>query len=136
MQSPKSMLQLEEKGENMILKIDNIADLDLSTLSLDSLNCKFHTGHSYLKSQSGRTKEYGYRTGVMTSIGDIEISVWIKAVESIIRRDNEWDLQLKLREWYKDSFAEKDNLGALENHAARLYKNINWVDYRKFKESC
>lgn len=114
------------------VKINEIADLDLDTITLEELAIKFHTGQAYIKSQNGRHKEFGYRTGVMTPVGDIEQSVWVEAVERVIHRIGEWDLQLKLREWYKGSFAEKDNLGALEAHSIRLYKDPKWVDYRKF----
>lgn len=128
------MVQLEKKGKKMsIVKIDKITDLDLDTITLEELAIKFHTGHAYIKSQNGRHKEFGYRMGVMTPLGDIEQSVWVEAVERVIKKIGEWDLQLKLREWYKkDLFAQKDNLCALEAHSIRLYQDPKWVDYRKF----
>ena len=51
--------------------VDRINDLNLDTVTLEDLQCRFFTGRAYVKSQIGRRKEYGYREGVMTPIGDI-----------------------------------------------------------------
>lgn len=51
--------------------VDRVGDLDLDTVALEDLQCRFFTGRAYVKSQIGRRKEYGYREDVMTPIGDI-----------------------------------------------------------------
>ena len=114
-------------------RIDAIENLDLDNLKIEDLRCSYMTGQSYLKKTVGRSKEYGYRTGVMTPIGDVLESVWHEAVECIIKRDGEWRLQLRLREWYRGSFDEKYDRGALTNHVSRLYRNPDWVDYQEFQ---
>lgn len=114
-------------------QIDSLDGLNLETLKLEDLQCLYFTGSSYLKQIVGRHREYGYRSGVMTPVGDVLNSIWREAAESIIKRDDEWQLQLRLRDWYRGSFDEKDNIGALSNHCRRLYNDPNWVDYQEFQ---
>lgn len=52
------------------------AELDAEKLTFEDLRCHFGTGRSYVISGTGRDRKTGYRTGVQTDVGDIEVSEW------------------------------------------------------------
>lgn len=66
--------------------IDRLEQLDLSQLKGMDLHLQYCTGRS-LVTGSGRNKAHSYRNGIQTPVGDIEISVWIKAAEHLVERD-------------------------------------------------
>ena len=43
-------------------------------LTFSDLRAHYGTGRAYLISQKGREKKYGYRKGIQTDIGDLEVS--------------------------------------------------------------
>ena len=58
-------------------------------VSFADLRCRFQTGRSYVVSGTGRNRIYGYRTGVMCQLGDIERSDWIQMVKDLICRSGD-----------------------------------------------
>lgn len=124
--------------ETLIDSIEELMDL-LKTITLEQLRWKYGTGRTFTI-VTPQEKKSRYRQGIMTEIGDIEESVWMQAVEYIIKRDNETELHKNLREWLKDTFigwfkTDKDlTLYALRLHTSRIFDNSDWVDYVAFNK--
>lgn len=121
--------------------IDRIEDLKdiLDTVTCEQLRHKYGTGRSFTI-VTLQEKKSRYRKGVMTEVGDIEESVWMQAMEYIIKRDNETELHKNLCEFVKDHFigwfkTERDLIFyALQLHSLRIFDNPKWVDYIKFNQ--
>lgn len=111
--------------------------VEIKKLKFSELRVRFGTGRSFLISGSGRDKRYGYRNGVMTELGDLEISEWKSVLTELIAYHGEQGLQEQLREWCKESYlwlhskAEVEE-EALTLHAARIFDDPAWVDYIPF----
>lgn len=117
-----------------IVRIDQI---DIEKLTFVDLRKHYDTGRSYTISGSGRDRKTGYRQGVMTDIGDIELSDWKKLVYMLIERAGEEKMQRCLYEWVKDNIPwlhnDKDREAkALEMHTMRLFDNPKWTNYEAF----
>ena len=73
----------------------------LEELNSVDLIIHYHTGRSVYLGGSGKNKQFGYRTGVQTNLGDIEISEWLNVVKQLIEfrgeteRYNEFLLNVK-----------------------------------------
>ena len=65
-------------------------------LKFEDLRKRYGTGRSYTISGSGKNRVTGYRTGVMTNIGDIEVSQWERLVHELISRNQEEELYAHL----------------------------------------
>ena len=78
------------------------------------LRCRFQTGRSYVISGTGRNRIYGYRTGVMCQLGDIERSNWIQMVKDLICRSGEQKLYEQLLLHLKDHNYAKESKAELE----------------------
>ena len=101
-------------------------------VSFSDLRCRFQTGRSYVVSGTGRNRIYGYRTGVMCQLGDIERSDWIQKVKDLICRSGEQKLYEQLLQHLKDHNYTKESKSelefkALELHADRIFDNELWV---------
>ncbi len=89
---------------------------------------------------TGRKAEgSSYRVGKMTKLGDIEEAEWVGMAERLIKKNGEWELFEKLKEWYKDTVkwfrGEKElHIYSLECFVARIFDNPEWVDYADFNE--
>lgn len=108
-------------------------------LSFEDLRKRYGTGVGYLISDHGRgRKTYGYRLGIMTQIGDIELSVWRKLMRNLIEKAGEQNLYDTLKEWVRSFPWLKDEEDieqyALELHSARIFDNAQWVDYLEFNQ--
>ena len=106
-------------------------------LTFEDLRAHFGTGRSYIKSGSGRDAVYGYRSGVMTNIGDIEENEWAQLMMDLVIRSGETALQEQLRFWAKEHCAwlhtkKEVERYALELHSSRIFDNPKWVDYELF----
>lgn len=106
-------------------------------LTFSDLRYRFGTGRAVLLSGSGRDKKYGYRLGVMTVIGDIEISEWKELMRSVISRFGEEELHAQLCEWEMGNtpwlHTKAETLEyALELHSARIFDDPQWVDFIPF----
>lgn len=112
---------------------DQLAD----SVTFEDLSVHFFTGRSILLSGTGRDKKYSYRSGVMTDVGDIELSRWRELVHGLIEKAHEQTLHEQLLKWVKDCCPfqhtrEEIETYALEIHASRLFDNPKWAAYDEF----
>lgn len=114
----------------------SLAHKPIEDLKFSDLRVHYGTGRSFLISGTGRDKKYGYRHGMMTDLGDLEISEWKALITALIEYHGEQELQEQLLQWCRDGGwpSRKDELEAhaLELHAARLFDNPAWADYIPF----
>lgn len=118
--------------------IDKLEQLDLQQLSMGDLRWMYCTGKG-LTTGSGRDKKHSYRRGIQTLIGDIELSVWIKAAEYIVERDG---LQEELERLLPFVTAINGSLYAgqllhayhLDLCLSGIYHNPTWVDFVPYNE--
>ena len=82
--------------------------------SIADLRCRFQTGRSHVVSGTGRNRIYGYRTGVMCKLGDIERSDWIQMVKVLICRSGEQKLYEQLLQHLKEHNYAKESKSELE----------------------
>ena len=124
-----------------IMRINSIREIDLDTITLSDIRWKYGTGISTdTGSRKAGTYKPGYRTGVMTDIGDIQIDIWRQAAEHIARRDGEVWLVDALMAWEKASNYGKKSQGELYLHTLLLYShrmfdNQTWVDFIPFNRT-
>ncbi|MFR9200129.1 MAG: hypothetical protein ACLVML_04820 [Candidatus Gastranaerophilaceae bacterium] len=109
-------------------------------LTFSDLRAHYGTGRAYLISQKGREKKYGYRKGIQTDIGDLEVSEWKRLVRELIERSGEQELQEQLVEWAKVHCMwlhtkEEVELYALKLHASRIFDNKKWAGYLAFNQA-
>lgn len=112
-------------------------ELDAEKLTFEDLRCHFRTGRSYVISGTGRDRKTGYRTGIQTDVGDIEVSEWKMLMKDLIRRSDEEILYELLFQWVSQTMLwlhtkQEQELEALELHAMRIFDNPLWVDYIPF----
>ena len=112
---------------------DQLAD----SVTFEDISVHFFTGRSILLSGSGRDKKYSYRSGVMTDVGDIELSRWRELVHGLIEKAHEQTLHEQLLKWVKDCCPfqhtrEEIETYALELHASRIFDNPKWAAYDEF----
>ena len=120
-------------GYCRVATVDQLAD----SVTFENLRVHFFTGRSILLSGSGRDKKYSYRSGVMTDVGDIELSRWCELVRGLIKKANEQALHEQLLKWVKDCCPfqhtrEEIETYALELHASRIFDNPQWAAYNEF----
>ena len=106
-------------------------------LKFEDLRKRYGAGRSYTISGSGKNRVTGYRTGVMTNIGDIEVSQWERLVHELISRNQEEELYAHLCQWIKETALwlhgkHEIEQYALELHADRIFDNPKWRDYIPF----
>lgn len=114
---------------------DQLAD----SVSFEDLRVHFFTGRSILLSGSGRDKKYSYRNGVMTDVGDIELSRWRELVRGLIEKAHEQALHEQLLKWVKECCPfqhtkEEIETYALELHASRIFDDPQWAAYDVFNQ--
>ena len=77
-----------------------------------------------------------YRHGVETRIGNIEYSVWLEAVKSLINRIGENEIYEKYEYIYKTSpspaLARDYQSYAIRSYITDLHMNPKWVEYDRF----
>ena len=108
-------------------------------LTFEDLHCCYSTFRPYVKSGSGRDKVYDSFVGVVTPVGEIEISEWRGLVKELIARAGEEELFEHLKVWAKEECAwlhTKQEIEdyALELHANRIFDNPDWADYQSFRK--
>ena len=107
--------------------------------TLADLYPRYRTGQSYLVSRSGKNKIYGYRSGMMTPVGDIEISQWERLVQEVMKREKEEKLYSHLLEWVQNHYPWLHNVQerkeyTLELYASRIFDNPKWCNYLAFNQ--
>lgn len=117
------------------------AELDAEKLTFKDLRCHFETGQSYVISGRGRDRKTGYRTGIQTNVGDIEVSEWKMLMKDLIRRSDEEFLYKLLFQWVSQNIPwlhtkQEYELYSLKLHAMRIFENPDWADYEAFKDYC
>ena len=81
--------------------IDNISGIPADVTFRD-LRVHYRTGRAVRLSGTGRDKEYTYRVGVQTDLGDIELPIWQEAMQRLIHASGEDELQQALLAYVKD----------------------------------
>lgn len=114
--------------------IDGLEQLDLASLTAADLEVHFLTGRA-VDIGIGRDKRKLYRSGVQTDIGDIEISVWVKAAEHIVDRDGLKEELEHLRPFalYTSNAGrftkQHEYVRHLDMCLSALYRNPVWVGF-------
>ena len=122
-------------GYNSVTTAEQIVD----SLAFQDLRVHFFTGKAVLLSGSGKDKKYTYRSGVMTDVGDIELSLWRELVHGLIENAHEQVLYEQLLKWVKDCCPFQHTrveieTYALELHASRIFDNPQWTAYDVFNQ--
>ncbi len=117
-------------------RIRDLREIDFSTLNFEDLRWKYGTFQS-TSTGSGRHKEYGSWTGVKTSIGEIEKSVWYQAAERLIHQKGEQKILDALTQWgmehnYLRESPSQIRKAAMQLHIDRIFENPRWVDFVPF----
>lgn len=111
----------------------------LQEITFAQLHVRYETGRSFPISGTGRDRKYGYRTGCMTELGDIELSEWMELVRCLIERKGEQQLQENLLSWVKENCPwlhtqTEQETYSLSLHASRIFDCREWVDYTAFNK--
>lgn len=119
------------------ISVDGVGYL-IGDLTYRQLACRHCTGRAVQLRGDGIHKEYAYRNGVVTAIGDIEENQWMSLVKCLVREKYEEErLYGQVLEYISGRIpwartgAERE-FQALEMMADRLFDNENWVDYLYF----
>ena len=112
-------------------------DIRNEDLTFDNLSWRFGTGRAYVISGSGRDRVMGYRTGVQTKLGDIELTEWMALMQKLVGLSGEQKLYDALVEWETEHNyckAKKAEIAqrAMELHSNRIFDNPAWVDFIPF----
>lgn len=123
--------------EQRLIDANTLYKTDEYTFS--QLRVHFRTGRSLIVSGTVRDRKYGYRTGYMTEIGDIESAQWEEMVKCLIERSEEQTLQENLLTWVKENCPwlhnqKQQELYSLLLHASRIFDRKDWVHYEKFNK--
>ena len=115
------------------------SELDTEQLTFDDLRYMHGTGRSYTISGTGRDRKMGYRTGVQTPVGDLEISEWCQLLKQLIERSGETELHTLLELWVKEHAPWLHTRGEYEKealilHSMRIFEDPQWVDYEAFNQ--
>lgn len=107
--------------------------------TLADLYPRYHTGQAYLKFVSGKNKVYGYHSGMMTPVGDIEKGTWEHLVQEVMKREKEEKLYSHLLEWVQNHYpwlhdTQEKKEYTLELYASRIFDNPEWRDYLAFNQ--
>lgn len=116
--------------------VDSISDIPADVTFCD-LRVHYRTGRAVRLSGTGRDKEYTYRVGVQTDLGDIELPIWQEAMQRLIHASGEDELQQALLAYVKDHICwwhtQAERLQeSLELHACRTFEDPRWTDYDLF----
>lgn len=123
----------------MMNEINNINNVKIS---LEELKPLLNTGRSITSETimyGKKTKVYKYRNGILTTQGDIEESVWVKAVKSLAQSLGEYNLLENLTDRNFVGFhckSDKELQGAAcRLYIGRIYDNKKWVRYVQFNDT-
>lgn len=106
-------------------------------VTFETLRVRYGTGRSYLIHTEGRHKVYGYRKGVMTGLGDLELKEWRRLATELVETSQEQQLYRNLLEWGKEhnNCSRSDSeleIETLELHMGRIFDDPLWVGYIPF----
>ena len=131
------VMSMSVYNHDVINSINQIPNRD--TLTHEDLRVFYGTGQSIHVSGTGRYKEYDYRVGVQTKIGDIKIDVWCQLAKELIERSGKEHLYQRLFNWEKEhNYCHRTKreleIHVLELYCMRIFDHPNWVDYEAFSE--
>lgn len=114
-----------------------MVEIQAKDITFENIKYQYATGRAYTISGTGRNRVTGYRVGVQTKLGDIEISKWMDLMRELIEKAGEQALHAALIEWYTEhnyTKASKAEIArkALESHSHRIFENEEWVDFLPF----
>lgn len=122
-------------------RINHINEVSVEELSLADIRWMYGTGQDRTTG-TGRNKEHFYRSGVMTRIGDVLLSVWYELAKALIAREGLNDLCAQLEVFYKETSAPQLYAGregtrelhqeALQLCVSRIFDNPKWVGFVPF----
>lgn len=106
-------------------------------ITFETLRVHYGTGRSFLIRKDGRRSIHGYRRGVMTDLGDLELEQWRRLAEELIQSSKEQQLYQNLLEWKQEHNYTRCSMAelatdTLELHMARIFDDPLWVDYVPF----
>ncbi len=117
------------------IRIDHYTGPDITDYA--DLVMHYGTGQAY-KIPHPYKKLTGYRRGIQTNLGDIEISEWQRLIKGLIKKKGEQDLFDKLLTWEKENhvLTKYDNITqhTLELFASRIFDNEEWYDFIPFNK--
>lgn len=116
--------------------INSVGQLDLDAVTLSDIRWQYGTFRPY-STGSGRDKKHFSRSGVATSIGDLQEDLWYQVAEHIAKRDGEEWLVEALAQWNKAHNYCKDSptelrRDALQSYSCRIFDDPQWVRYVPF----
>ena len=119
-------------------RIDKIDQLDLQALTAPDIRLRFWTGqagHAFKRGEKITT----YRTGIMTPLGDIEVSVWIQAAEALVEREHLQEEVEHITPYIEfpgdqqTAIRRQDlKIRALDAVLSGLYRNPEWVRFVEY----
>ncbi len=118
-------------------RINDISLVSPEQITHANLTVLHETGQSVYVSGTGKNKEFRYRVGKQTEIGDIEISIWKQLVEQLVANEGDEELLDHYREWIRKNCPWIRTEKAAEEGAYLLYVsqtclNRNWWGYVRF----
>ncbi len=124
--------------------VDSISAVDLSKLTYKDIRWMYGTGRSLSKG-SGREKTYTYRSGVMTKIGDIEESVWLKIATEVVKLNDDMHHYNNLcemlskgnyRHYYNGPKGETElHKDVLSHCVSQNYNEEQWVCFVEYNQT-
>lgn len=117
-------------------RIDSASEIDPGIIDFSNICCRYRTGVD-TTTGSGVYKKHSYRHGVMTKLGDIEITVWTKIVEQLIEKNDEkWLFDVLVRWETKGDYINRTRKElwylVLELYTSRIFDNPEWIDFISF----
>ncbi len=129
--------------EKSALSLDSNISVDgkeyrVGDLTLKDIQFQVRTGRAVVRRGDGRNKEYAYRDGVKTPIGDIELSLWEEVARALI--SDKFNLAAEYdacEEWARRNApwlkTDRDrDVYALDMVVSRLTENALWVEFVPF----
>lgn len=106
-------------------------------ITFENLRYHYGTGRAYTISGTGRNRVTGYREGVKTNLGDLEISEWMDLMQQLIEKSGEQAIYAALIEWltehnYRKASKSEIAREAMVQHSYRIFDNEEWVDFIPF----
>ena len=127
----------------MFQRIDAISQFDISSLSYQDIRWRYGTGIDQ-STGKGYYKVVKYRNGVMTNIGDIELSVWLELAYKVIEAHGDLVLLTQMTEYLREyglssrgksrTFEKELKQEALQHCASQLHDNPEWVNFLQFNQ--
>lgn len=121
-----------------IERIDSASALDPAACTFSNLHWRYGTGVD-TSTGKGYYKKISYRYGVMTKLGDIEITVWHQLMEQLIEKSGEQWLLEALIQWEKEHYYAKSSSArlresALQLHSSRIFDDPEWICFLPFNK--